>query len=88
MPNQKEPATIFDFASYKNRDTVDVLTEALNRAKNGEITGMVFAFYMGNRRHGVGVTGHYRDNPEDAVGVSGQIFKYYSDEDPNVIVKK
>jgi hypothetical protein len=87
MTQQDNSPTIFDFRSYQNRDLIDVLEDALEKAKAGEITGMVFAFYLGGRQHGVGAVGHYKKNLRDTVAAAGQIIKYYSD-DLNVIVKK
>jgi hypothetical protein len=82
-----EAAIVFDFASWANRDSIEVLEEALEEFKAGKFTGLLFAFRLDEKHHGVGATGYYKDHPQDVVDIAGQIFKYYSDK-LNVIVKK
>lgn len=62
-------------SEYRSSDTVTALEELLVLAKQGTLTGMVFACKYDHWHHGVGVTGDYRRDPIPALGVAGRLFR-------------
>ncbi len=50
-----------------------VLRALLRKAERGEISGLVFACKERGRVQGVGVTGEYRDDPIQVLGVNERI---------------
>jgi len=53
---------------YRSRDTIAALRDLLNRAERGQIRGLAFAIKVGARRHRLGFTGHYYEDPIETLG--------------------
>ena len=69
-------ATVIDMAAFKNRDTVAALTELLQRALQGQLLGLAFIYKTRRKRHGIGLTGDYCDDPSEALaGASRMLYK-------------
>jgi hypothetical protein len=75
MPKQSNVVRITE---YQNRDTIEVCQEIIELAKIGEVTGMIFALREGDKVHGIGATGTYRDDPFTAKVVVGGLFDLFS----------
>jgi len=73
MPENK-PANVTRIAEWKHKDTIEALEYLLAMAKRGEITGFIYGVRVGDWHHGIGVTGHYRDDPIAGLGATGRIF--------------
>lgn len=59
---------ITDIKERNSRDTVATLEDLMRRARLGQISGMAFAIKTGARSHRIGFTGHYLDDPLEALG--------------------
>lgn len=53
---------------YRSRDMIEALEDLLGRARKGQLRGFAFAIKVGSRRHRVGFTGTYWDDPTEALG--------------------
>lgn len=60
--------SITQILEYRSRDTAEALAELLHRAQKGQIRGLVFAYKSGPRRHRIGITGEYWEDPAQALG--------------------
>lgn len=60
------PVTSID--EYSSRDTVEALRDLLERAERGQLKGFAFAIKTSLRRHRIGFTGHYWDDPVETLG--------------------
>ena len=58
---------------HPHNDTVLALREILERAERGQVRGLVFAIKLPGRRHRIGFTGSYFDDPIDALGTVTRI---------------
>ena len=65
--------TVTYLHEYKNRNTVEVLERLLERAKRGQIDGLVFCVQRGPRNHSMGVTGSYFSDPVTALIPCGRL---------------
>jgi len=65
--------TVTKIADFKSKETVEMLRDLLEKAENGEILGLVFCVRLGIRRHAMGVSGHYKDDPVMAVAVTARM---------------
>src|SRR5574337_845203 len=67
----KEGLTLVtNLVEYKVRDTIQALNELLRLAHEGKLHGLVFIAHRGERRHKMGVTGSYWDDPALALGAA------------------
>lgn len=57
-------------SDYQNRDTVSALKDMLARAQAGKLRGVAFAVKTGAKRHLMGMTGEYWDDPHEALSVA------------------
>ena len=64
---------ITQLEAYKSRETIEHLEDLLERAKNGEILGLVFCVKLGLKRHAMGISGRYLDDPVLAVAVTARM---------------
>jgi hypothetical protein len=64
---------VTSIVEYRNKETVAVLEELLDQARRGEITGLAFACKVGDKNHGIGLTGDYRDDPISTLAVVSRI---------------
>jgi hypothetical protein len=71
MPKESNVVRLIE---YKNKDTIEVCQEIIALAKAGEVSGMIFALREGDKVHGIGLTGAYRDDPFTAKVVVGGLF--------------
>jgi len=62
--------SITEILEYKNRNTIEALTDILHRAHLGRINGLVFIYKSGPKRHRVGITGDYWEDPAQALGAA------------------
>lgn len=53
---------------HKSRDTIEALQDLLVLAERGQLRGLAFAIKTGTRRHAIGFTGHYLDDPIETLG--------------------
>lgn len=58
---------------YKSRETIKLLEELLERARLGEILGLVFCVRLGVKAHAMGVSGHYLEDPVMAIAVTARM---------------
>jgi hypothetical protein len=65
--------TVIRITEYRDRDTINVLEDLLERAKRGEIRGMCFAIKTDVAHHGIGLTGEYIEDPTDVLAVVSRI---------------
>jgi hypothetical protein len=61
---------VTEILEYKNRNTVEALTDMLHRAHQGRMRGLVFIYKSGPKRHRVGITGEYWEDPAQALGAA------------------
>lgn len=60
-------------AEYRNRDTIEALTELLRLARDGRIRGLVFTAWASPRRHVIGITGDYWHDPAQALAAANRM---------------
>jgi hypothetical protein len=65
---------VLRISEYRNRELISFLEELTIEAKKGEVSGLAFAIVKRDCTHGIGVVGHYRDNPLLASGVIARLF--------------
>ena len=53
----------------RHRDTIAALRDLLQRAEAGGARGLVFAIKTRSKRHLVGFTGDYADDPHEMLGI-------------------
>jgi hypothetical protein len=56
-----EVSNVISISEYIGNSTVSVLEKLLEKAKSGQIGGLIFTAWLGSEDHGIGVTGAYRD---------------------------
>lgn len=56
-------------SDYQHRDMILALNDLLAQARAGRLRAFMFATKTGTRRHSIGLTGEYWDDPTDALGV-------------------
>lgn len=64
---------ILKISEYRNRELISFLDELSEEARKGEVIGLAFAIVRKDCMHGIGVVGHYRDNPLLASGVISRL---------------
>lgn len=64
---------ITSLVEYRNRDTIEALTEMLRLAHEGKVRGVVFTAWAGRRRHALGVTGDYWHDPAQALAAANRM---------------
>ena len=58
---------------YANREMIETLEDLLKQARQGEIKGFLFAVRLGIKRHAMGVSGEYAQDPIMAAAVTSRI---------------
>lgn len=53
---------------HHNHDTVEALRDLLRKAEAGQLRGLGFVVKVGLRRHRIGFTGDYLDDPVQVLG--------------------
>jgi hypothetical protein len=67
-------ATVTNITEYKHKDIGEALDELNEQWRRGELTGFVFACkFKGDKHHGVGLTGDYRRDPFEVLGVMARV---------------
>jgi hypothetical protein len=56
-------ATVVTITEYQNRETIEVCEHLLQKAKTGEITGMIVVLQLGQWDEGICITGEYKSVP-------------------------
>jgi hypothetical protein len=59
--------TVTKLSEYRNRETLELLEALLTRAREGDLTGIVFCASLSNGRHTMGWSGPLKHNPELAL---------------------
>jgi hypothetical protein len=57
-------------SDYRHRDMTLAINDLLALAKAGRLRAFMFAIKTSSRRHAIGLTGEYWDDPTDALGVA------------------
>lgn len=65
--------TVIRISEYKNRDVIGLLSEALEMAKAGKVTGVCLAMKYDPGHHGIALAGEYYDDPTDVLAVLARI---------------
>lgn len=73
-------SNVISIKEYKERETIATLERLLEKAKAGEITGLIYTVRLGEWNHGVGVTGTYRQDPISGLGATGRVFDILNQE--------
>ncbi len=58
------------FVEYANKETIDALEGLWRQALTGEVTGVLFAAIVGPKKHVIGMTGKYAEDPMMAAAVT------------------
>jgi hypothetical protein len=64
---------VIRITEYRNRDTVSLLRDALERAIKGEVQGVCLAMKLGPTSHGIALSGEYFDDPTDVLAVAARL---------------
>jgi hypothetical protein len=67
--------TVTRIVEWKNRDTIQALEHMLSQAKEGRLTGMLFACKLDDKNHGMGITGDYAADPLPVSAIAGALFR-------------
>lgn len=65
--------SVTKLVEYANRETIETLEDLLKQARQGEIKGFLFAVRLGIKRHAMGVSGEYANDPIMAAAVTSRI---------------
>lgn len=60
-------------ADHRNRSMITALRDLLVRAEKGTLKGFAFAAKTGPKRHCIGFTGDYWDDPSQAIAAGGRM---------------
>jgi hypothetical protein len=71
--NNSTSPKIVSITEFKGRDTIKVLSEAIERTRQGEFVGMIFILDTGKGSTKVGATGSYRKNPRTGIAAAEHI---------------
>lgn len=71
---------VISIKEFKERDTIATLERLLEKARAGEITGLIYTVRLGEWSHAVGVTGRYREDPISGLGAAGRVFDILNQE--------
>ena len=74
---------VIRIVEHKNRETIGLLREALEKAERGEITGVCLAMKLDSGLHGIALTGDYYEDPTDVLAVASRI-----DFEVNLLVRE
>ncbi|MET3371990.1 hypothetical protein ABIC89_001031 [Variovorax boronicumulans] len=67
-------ATVTNIFEYQQKDIGEALAKLTEQWRAGELKGFVFACKMaGDKQHGIGLTGDYRRDPFEVLGVMSRI---------------
>lgn len=67
-------ATVTNIIEYKQKDIGEALEVLTEQWRKGELKGFVFACKLANdKQHGIGLTGDYRRDPFEVLGVMSRI---------------
>jgi hypothetical protein len=61
------------FEEFKIKSILDLLAEVAERAKRGEVNGLLLSIKQGQRHHGIGLLGDYLDDPAQVASVTTRI---------------
>lgn len=78
MPRKEPPNNVIRIIEYRNKDTIAVCEEIIEKAKRGEIVGMLYAIRLNDFDHGIGATGKYRDDPISGLAAAGRLLNVLS----------
>lgn len=68
MPiNQQKSQLVTRLSEYRNRETIGILEQLLEQAKQGAILGILFCVRIEHKHHAMGVAGCYHADPAQAV---------------------
>jgi hypothetical protein len=73
-------SNVISIKEYKERDTIATLERLLEKARAGEITGLIYTVSLSQWDHAVGVTGRYREDPISGLGAAGRVFDILNQE--------
>ena len=71
--NFADRRTVTKLDEWKNRDTVETLADLLEKARKGEISGLLFSVRLGAKHHAMGAAGEYLSDPMMAVGIAARM---------------
>lgn len=74
---------VIRITEYKNRETVSLLREALEKAIKGEVLGVCLAMKYDQTNHGIALTGEYFDDPTDVLAIASRL-----DFEVNMLVRE
>lgn len=67
-------ATVTNITEYKHKDIGDALADLTEQWRAGELKGFLFACkFKDDKHHGIGLTGDYRRDPFEVLGVMSRI---------------
>ena len=59
---------VTQISEHDSREVIDTLHYLLRRAERGQIRALAFSIKTGPRRHRIGFSGHYWDDPVETLG--------------------
>ena len=64
---------VVQLATARHRETLAALRDLLARAEKGQIAGLMFAIKTSPKRHQIGFTGDYSNDPGEALGCASRM---------------
>lgn len=72
--------SVVSISEYRNRETIETLENLLQKAKDGDIQGIIYAVKMEHGPQTVGFAGHYAHAPVSGLTAAARVFELLTAE--------